>query len=48
MNLILLDIEPMMGRLKGTVMEIADGSYPLVESVVPTFKHEEVCFIFLI
>jgi len=41
MNLILLDIEPMMERLQGTVMEIEDGAYPLVESIVPTFKAEE-------
>lgn len=35
-HLNLLDIEPMMGVLKGTCMELDDCAYPLLLSVTPT------------
>ncbi|XP_063716910.1 malate dehydrogenase, cytoplasmic-like [Symsagittifera roscoffensis] len=35
-NLILLDIQPMMGVLEGVVMEIQDCAFPLVKDVVAT------------
>lgn len=37
----LLDLESMQESLKGLVMEIEDGAYPLVEKVVITSKAEE-------
>ena len=40
-NLRLLEIEPAMKALKGVAMEIDDGNYELVESVLCTFKPEE-------
>jgi len=36
LSLILLDIEPMLGVLKGVVMELQDCALPLLKEVIPT------------
>ena len=35
-NLRLIEIEPAMGALKGTVMELDDCAFPLLNEIVPT------------
>lgn len=40
-NLRLIEIEPAMGALEGTVMELDDCAFPLLQSVTPTADLEE-------
>lgn len=41
MELVLLDIEPMMKKLQGVVMEMNDCAFPLITKMIPTCDYQE-------